>query len=103
MVSRTSTAGVADSEAPADTVNAPEPLRSRIGLEGGLEFEIYDFGGEGPVALLHHASGFCTGVWRRIARELRRGYRVIGFDARGHGDSSKPEQPYTWQVFGDDL
>lgn len=79
------------------------PRRSRLAIGPGLEFEIVDWGGEGPAALLHHASGFCAGVWRRIALELRRSYRVIGFDARGHGESSKPELPYTWQVFGDDL
>ena len=64
-----------------------------------------DWGGEGPLALLHHANGFCAAVWAPVAEGLRARHRVIALDARGHGDSSKPEdaEAYRWPEFGRDL
>jgi pimeloyl-ACP methyl ester carboxylesterase len=72
-------------------------------LAQGGELALYDFGGAGPLLLLHHASGFCARVFRRMATRLADRYRVVGFDARGHGQSWKPEAGYGWQVFADDL
>jgi pimeloyl-ACP methyl ester carboxylesterase len=69
-----------------------------------VEIALLDWGGEGPLALLHHANGFCAAMFDPVARELRRRYRVVGMDARGHGDSSKPEgdAAYAWHQFGED-
>jgi len=80
--------------------------RRRLALpECGVEIALLDWGGDGPLALLHHATGFCAAVWELVARPLRGRFRVIGMDARGHGDSSKPEgdESYRWPLFGDDL
>jgi len=77
-------------------------LPARVALSTGVELALVDFGGEGPLCLLHHASGFCAVVWRRIAERLRMRYRVLGYDARGHGDSSGGPS-YTWRAFADDL
>lgn len=73
--------------------------------ESGVEIAILDWGGEGPLALLHHANGFCKGVWGLVARALRDRYRVVAMDARGHGDSSKPSGPdaYGWERFAEDV
>jgi pimeloyl-ACP methyl ester carboxylesterase len=73
--------------------------------ERGIEVALLDWGGDGPLALLHHANGFCKGMWAEVAAALRGRYRVIAMDARGHGDSSQPEGPgaYDWQHFADDL
>jgi len=79
--------------------------RRRLPLPGrGVEIALLDWGGEGPLALLHHANGFCAALFDPVARELRRHYRVVAMDARGHGDSSKPEgdAAYAWHAFGDD-
>jgi len=90
------------------TFSVPEVLRratrSRIRLDD-VELAVLDFGGEGPLALLHHANGFCAGVWGLVAERLRSRFHVIAFDARGHGDSSKPESPdaYRWSRFAADL
>lgn len=66
-----------------------------------------DFGGGGPLALLHHANGFCAALWEPIALALVPHYRVLAVDARGHGDSSVPdpagEGAYHWDQFIDDL
>lgn len=62
-----------------------------------------DWGGSGPVILLYHGTGFCAGIWRRIADRLRDRYRVIALDARGHGESDKPERGYHWPVVAADV
>ena len=74
-------------------------------LAGGVEIAALDWGGDGPLALLHHANGFCKGTWALVADALRPRWCVVAIDARGHGDSSKPEGPgaYLWHRFADDL
>ena len=72
--------------------------------ERGVSLRLLDWGGSGPLALLAHANGFCAGVWDPVALHLRRRFRVIAFDARGHGDSSKPpDSAYGWSTFAEDL
>jgi pimeloyl-ACP methyl ester carboxylesterase len=80
--------------------------RRKIALpDSEIEIALLDWGGEGPLALLHHATGFCAGVWGPVAERLSAHYRVIAMDARGHGDSSKPEGAdcYRWEFFGRDV
>jgi pimeloyl-ACP methyl ester carboxylesterase len=80
--------------------------RRKLALpDSAVEIALLDWGGEGPLALLHHANGFCAGVWGPVAERLRAHYRVIAMDARGHGDSSKPEgaDSYRWEIFGKDV
>jgi pimeloyl-ACP methyl ester carboxylesterase len=79
--------------------------RRRLPLpDAGVEIALLDWGGEGPLALLHHANGFCAALWAEVAGELRHHYHVVAMDARGHGDSSKPvgDDAYPWHRFGDD-
>lgn len=73
--------------------------------ERGVALAALDWGGRGPLALLHHANGFCKGVWALVAAALRAHWHVIAFDARGHGDSSQPDSPdaYAWDQFAEDL
>jgi pimeloyl-ACP methyl ester carboxylesterase len=81
-------------------------VRRRMPLpESGVEIALLDWGGDGPLAVLHHANGFCAALWDPVARALRDEYRVIAMDARGHGDSSKPkgDHHYRWAAFGRDL
>jgi pimeloyl-ACP methyl ester carboxylesterase len=79
--------------------------RGSLHLPGrGVEIAILDWGGDGPLALLHHATGFCKGMWGRVAASLAPRFRVIAMDARGHGDSSKLEgsDAYAWDEFAHD-
>lgn len=76
--------------------------RRRLALpERGVEIALLDWGGDGPLALLHHANGFCAGTLGLVAEALVPAWRVIGMDARGHGGSSRPEGPeaYRWAEF----
>ncbi|NNL65893.1 MAG: alpha/beta hydrolase [Myxococcales bacterium] len=73
--------------------------------ERGVEIALLDFGGDGPPLLAHHANGFCAALWAPVAERLREHFHVVAMDARGHGDSSKPEDPaaYHWSEFAADL
>ncbi len=93
----------------ADAFEIPPLLRDatrlRFSLSSGIEIAALDFGGDGPLALLHHANGFCAGVFGLVVERLRSRLRLVAIDARGHGDSSKPRDPeaYRWARFADDL
>jgi pimeloyl-ACP methyl ester carboxylesterase len=82
-----------------------EPQHSVVRVDDAIEIAIQDFGGDGPIVLLHHAVGFCAGVWRETVRLLPDGLHVIALDARGHGRSSKPSEPgaYSWTHVAADL
>jgi pimeloyl-ACP methyl ester carboxylesterase len=80
--------------------------RRRLRLASGIEIALLDWGGDGPLALLHHANGFCAGLWGLVAERLRPHFRLFAMDARGHGASSKPDpaepEHYAWSRFGED-
>jgi pimeloyl-ACP methyl ester carboxylesterase len=80
--------------------------RRRLTLASGIEIALLDWGGSGPLVLLHHANGFCAGLWGLVAEKLRDRFRLVAMDARGHGMSSKPDPPqpgaYDWSRFGED-
>jgi pimeloyl-ACP methyl ester carboxylesterase len=58
--------------------------RRKIRLpESGIEIALLDWGGDGPIALLHHANGYCAAIWAPVAERLRCHYRVIEVDS-GH-------------------
>lgn len=99
----------AECSPPADDADATPLLagveRRRVALASGVELALLDFGGDGPLALLHHANGFCAATLVLVAEGLTDRFRVIAMDARGHGASSKPpaDTAYAWSVFGTDL
>jgi len=38
--------------------------RRKLALrDSAIEIALLDWGGEGPLALLHHANGFCAAAW----------------------------------------
>ncbi|MCP5060307.1 MAG: alpha/beta hydrolase [bacterium] len=91
----------------AASLLAQAERRSIVLPDRGAEIALLDWGGEGPIALLHHANGFCKGTWARVAEGLRADYRVVAMDARGHGDSPQPAgdpaDVYAWDEFAFDL
>lgn len=70
-----------------------------------VELALLDFGGDGAPALIQHANGFCKGCYALLAAALAPRFRVLAFDARGHGDSTHPEAPgrYAWRLFAEDF
>lgn len=74
------------------------------GVDG--DFHYLDWGGEGPLLHLAHATGYCAGVYTPLAEKLTARLRVFGMDDRGHGQTSVPADPrrlMNWNVFRDDL
>lgn len=62
-----------------------------------------EWGGDGPPAVLLHATGFLARLWQPIAETLSERYHVYAYDARGHGDSDKPAGGYGWDRLVGDL
>jgi pimeloyl-ACP methyl ester carboxylesterase/catechol 2,3-dioxygenase-like lactoylglutathione lyase family enzyme len=80
----------------------PTPASGFVSANG-VRLHYLDFGGDGPPAVLHHATGFHAWVWTPIAAALSTRYRVFAVDARGHGESEKPLDGYRWETFIADL
>ncbi len=55
----------------------------------------YEVDGEGPPLVLMHGTTSRAEVWRRsgVVDALKSSYRLILIDARGHGESDKPDLP----------
>lgn len=78
-----------------------EPIPSRHAVNG-LELQVYEWPGDGPTVFLAHATGFHARCWDQVVANLP-GCRCIAVDMRGHGLSSKPQPPYLWRYFGEDV
>ena len=82
-----------------------EPLEYRDVFHG-VEYCWFDWSPESdsemPTVLLAHATGFHARCWDEVARFLPN-HRIIAIDFRGHGRSGRPEGPYLWENFGNDL
>lgn len=80
--------------APAWTVTSPD----------GTTIAVHELGGQGPVVIVAHATGFCAEMYRPLAAELADRYRLVGLDFRGHGDSSLPASgDFAWPSMAADL
>jgi pimeloyl-ACP methyl ester carboxylesterase len=81
-------------------VTANFTIGPRARSADGVGIATYDLGGDGPVLLLAHATGFHGLVWLPLAVHLRRRFHCISFDLRGHGASDKdPSGAYDWNGF----
>ena len=68
------------------------------------DFEMYyEDIGEGPPLVLIHGMGGDSSEWSLLTPELSKEVRCIAVDLRGHGKSEKPDQPYTQDMFADDV
>jgi len=55
-----------------------------------------------PLVLIHGLSD-SSALWAPLMPKLSRHYRTIALDIRGHGESQKPNMPYSIQLFSEDL
>jgi lipase len=69
---------------------------------GALQLAVWEWAGDPPAVLFAHATGFHGRCWDQIARHFPT-RRRLAIEFRGHGRSSKPEPPYPWAPFGEDL
>jgi (E)-2-((N-methylformamido)methylene)succinate hydrolase len=62
----------------------------------------YVIEGAGPPILLIHGVGAQLGNWDGVAAVLARMFKVVRYDLRGHGKSSKVAGPYSLDLFAGD-
>src|SRR6202051_3570768 len=77
----------------------------KVGQENSTPIEIYyeDHGSGSPVVLIH-GWPLNGGAWeKQTAALLAAGHRVITYDRRGFGRSSKPAIGYNYDTFAADL
>lgn len=76
-----------------------------VGTENSTPIEVYyeDHGSGQPVVLIHGYPLDGNSWERQSAALLKAGYRVITYDRRGFGQSSKPTTGYDYDTFASDL
>jgi pimeloyl-ACP methyl ester carboxylesterase len=62
----------------------------------GVRLRYVDWGGGGPLMLLLHGDMRTARSWDAMVRDLRRDFRVLSLDSKGHGDSEWPSEGYTF-------
>lgn len=95
------------STAPPPRRPGPQPPGTAAGTPiastDGVTVSLHDLGGDGPLLLLAHATGFHGRVWGPCAAHLRDRHCVAP-DLRGHGDSVIPDGVgFAWSGFADDI
>ncbi|MES2534947.1 MAG: alpha/beta hydrolase [Pseudomonadota bacterium] len=83
----------------------PDPMHFWEGV-GGVRLAGDSWGDpKGPLVLLQHGGGQTRHAWKGTGELLgERGYHVVAFDARGHGDSDwAPDGLYGQNVMVEDL
>lgn len=76
-----------------------------VGTENSTDIELYyeDHGSGQPVVLIHGYPLDGSSWEKQTAALLAAGYRVITYDRRGFGKSSKPTEGYDYDTFAADL
>src|SRR5688572_2426186 len=79
--------------------------RIAVGTENSKSIELYyeDFGSGLPVVLIHGWPLSGASWEKQAAALLAAGHRVITYDRRGFGRSSKPGSGYNYDTFAADL
>jgi non-heme chloroperoxidase len=95
------------SESLQSTESRREPMSSyiKVGQENSTPIEVYyeDHGSGSPVVLIHGWPLSGASWEKQTAALLAAGHRVITYDRRGFGRSSKPAVGYNYDTFAADL
>jgi non-heme chloroperoxidase len=83
------------------------PDQANVRTPDGAQLAVWDLGGDDPAApavVLPHCWVGSHEVWLPVARRLReQGFRVVLYDQRGHGASTKGTAPLTIETLAHDL
>ncbi len=74
-----------------------------VSLENGLEVAYESQGSGERTVILVHGYSFAKEVWSRTMPHLSDDWRVIAYDIRGFGDSTKPDGGYDYPTMARDL
>ena len=58
---------------------------------------------QAPTVVLHHPLATNLTIWDELTAALTPRYRVVRFDARGHGESEASKAPYSFATLGADV
>lgn len=79
----------------------PVPLTSGKAAVNGIEMYYATYGAGDPVLLIH--GGLChADIWGAQVADLMRDHLVIVADSRGHGRSSRTEEPFGYDLMAAD-
>src|ERR1017187_7950034 len=78
---------------------------ANVGQENSTPIDLYyeDHGSGKPVVLIHGWPLSGASWEKQVAALLAAGHRVITYDRRGFGQSSKPSTGYNYDTFAEDL
>lgn len=87
------------------STHLPTATELDLDLPTGMTLRGEDAGAGPAIVLLHGLSATRRHVLQGSNYLLRHGYRLVGYDARGHGVSGAPSEPtaYEYADLGDDL
>ncbi|WP_216906787.1 alpha/beta fold hydrolase [Nocardia noduli] len=82
-----------------DPAGTHRPVRTTTVRGHGVDLAVYEWGrrGDEPLVLVHGLSDTHR-VWTDVAVLLADGFRVITYDVRGHGRSSRPDEPHGYRL-----
>ena len=84
------------------TPTLPSAAQSGLAPVNGIKIWYASFGRGEPVLLIH--GGLANSAyWGHQVRALQKHYRVVVMDSRGHGRSSRNEQPYGYDLMASDV
>ncbi|HEV2097825.1 MAG TPA: alpha/beta hydrolase [Stellaceae bacterium] len=84
------------------TPTLPKAVHSGYAPVNGVRIWYATFGDGEPVILLHGGLANAD-YWGGQVRELQKNYRVIVMDSRGHGRSTRNEQPFGYDLMAADV
>lgn len=106
LLDRPSTAGDSSLAADRDGLgwgSVGAPSRLSVITADGADLALWDVG-EGPMVVLPHCWGCSHAIWIPVARRLvESGHRVVLYDQRGHGASSRGTAQLSIETLADDL
>ena len=84
------------------TPTRPSAAQSGLAPVNGIKIWYASFGRGEPVLLIHGGLAN-SNYWGHQVRALLKHYRVVVMDSRGHGRSSRNEQPYGYDLMASDV
>lgn len=84
------------------TPTLPKATQSSLAPVNGIKIWYAMFGRGEPVVLLHGGLANAN-YWGHQVRALQRHYQVIVMDSRGHGRSSRNQEPYGYDLMASDV
>lgn len=79
-------------------------LSNKIETTNGVKINVEDLGGTGKPVVFIHGWPVNHSMFEYQFTELpKHGYRCIGIDLRGFGDSDKPWNGYNYDTMADDV